>query len=475
MTCLPAGRRRFGWRAAKCPESQSGVMPPHSKVRRMARPTGQKPWRVASRVGVLAGLTAWLAAGPASCGPWVMAALSPHVAAVSAVAARSVGWATAACLPVVVLSVLRRRWLCRWACPVGLMCDACAKASPVRKLPLSKLPPIGRWLVLLSLGGALLGVPLFLWLDPLAIFSGAAGAARGPWTAASAAAAAGLALLVVLGIAAPNLWCGRLCPLGGTQDLLADLGRLGPRTWHGHLAHASHGRLARGFGPEEQGQDGPATHGQDARATPSPVSTHVLRRPASGTPAGARLARRSALLAGIGAALGLVARKAFGPSPPKLRPPGAAEEVRFKALCVRCGNCVRACPSGIIRRDLGGEASGVLAPVVRFGGERPSGRYCLETCNECSRSCPTGAIARLTLEQKNRWTIGLARIDLPGCLVTADQTCAVCIDICPQKAISMSFSQKTYTNTLHVDGRKCNGCGACMLVCPVNVIAIEAV
>jgi ferredoxin-type protein NapF len=356
-----------------------------------------------------------------------MSALSPHVAVISAVAARSAGWATALCLPAIVLSLLRRRWFCRWLCPVGVIWQACAKASPCRKLPLGRLPPIGRWLMLLSLGGALLGVPLFLWLDPLAILSGAIGAVRGPWTVASAAAAAGLALLVVLGLAAPNLWCGRLCPLGGMQDLLADMSRL------------------------------------------------ASRRPAHVGPAGAQVARRSVLSLGAGAALAFAARQVFGASAPRLRPPGAAEEVRFKALCIRCGNCLRACPSGILHRDLAGGASGALAPVVRFGRERPSRRYCLETCHECTRSCPTGAIARLTLEQKNRRAIGLARIDLPGCLVTADRTCAVCIDVCPQKAITMSFSPETYTNTLHVDGQRCNGCGACMLVCPVNAIAIEPV
>jgi len=49
-------------------------------------------------------------------------------------------------------------------------------------------------------------------------------------------------------------------------------------TWHGHPAHASHGHLARGFRPQQHGQDGPATHGQDARATAKAASRDVRRK-----------------------------------------------------------------------------------------------------------------------------------------------------------------------------------------------------
>ena len=47
-------------------------------------------------------------------------------------------------------------------------------------------------------------------------------------------------------------------------------------TWHGRLAHESHGRPARGSICPGQGRDGPATRGQDARATAQKVVIHVL-------------------------------------------------------------------------------------------------------------------------------------------------------------------------------------------------------
>ncbi len=396
----------------------------------MDKAPGTRAARYGIRCTALVALAALLATGPASWGVWALSALSPHVAVISSVALRSVGLVAACSGPMIVLMALRRRWFCRYLCPVGLIVETCSRAGFLRKLNGAALPPIGQWLALASLGGALLGCPLFLWLDPLAIFSGAAGVLHAPLTAASAAPAAGLASIVVLSLIAPHLWCVRLCPLGGTQEMLADLKRL----------------LARPVRSE----------GSPPKADP-------------------HLGRRSVLCAGAGAAWALAVPRLFRASPPVLRPPGAPDEMHFKALCVRCGNCVRACPSRIIERQLTGDVSGFLTPVVHFPTERNSQRYCLETCHACTRSCPTGAIERLSLESKNRRPIGLAVIDMPACLIAADQTCAVCVDACPQEAISLRFHEETYTNTVEVDPRRCNGCGACLLVCPVEVIAVQRV
>lgn len=397
----------------------------------MGKPVRRRFARLGVRCGALFALVALLALGPPAAAPWVLSALSPHLAAVSSIALRTAGLVAACGVPMLVLVAWRRRWFCRWLCPVGLIVEACGKAAPFGRPELGRVPPLGQWAALASVGGALLGVPLLLWADPLSIFSGAVGALRGPVTVACALAAGPLGLVVLLSLAVPNLWCARLCPLGGTQELLAGLKR----------------RLAR-------------------RPKPAPPPE---------VPAD-RLARRAVLCAGAGAACAAAIPRLFrGSTDGELRPPGALDEMRFKALCVRCGNCVRACPSRIIVRQLAGEASGFLTPVVRFPPERPGERYCLETCHACTRSCPTGAIRPLTLAEKNRRPIGLAEIDLPDCLITLDQTCAVCQAACPQDAISLVFHRETYTNAVVVDPARCNGCGACLVVCPVNVISIRRV
>lgn len=145
----------------------------------------------------------------------------------------------------------------------------------------------------------------------------------------------------------------------------------------------------------------------------------------------------------------------------------------FKALCIRCGNCGRACPTGIIKRDTGGQATSFLTPVIRFPTELYTDRYCLETCQECTQSCPTGSIERLTPERKNLRPIGLAVIDRPNCLVWQGENCGLCMEYCPQYAIDPVFCQATFENWVEIDSDKCNGCGSCLRICPVRVITVE--
>ena len=158
-----------------------------------------------------------------------------------------------------------------------------------------------------------------------------------------------------------------------------------------------------------------------------------------------------------------------------LRPPGARDEATFKAMCIRCGNCVRACPSEIIKRDTNSLPTSYLSPAIRYPRELYTDRYCLETCHKCAESCPTGAIEQMTLEQKNARVIGLAVLDIPNCLVSLDQNCGVCMGRCPQEAIEMVFCQATYVNSIAIDSSRCNGCGSCLTDCPVEVITIERV
>src|SRR3546814_16397310 len=67
--------------------------------------------------------------------------------------------------------------------------------------------------------------------------------------------------------------------------------------------------------------------------------------------------------------LGLYTRQAGSLPATALRPPGALSEEAFLAACVRCGLCVRACPSDPISE------------------ERLVGKECFRTCS--SLWCPT--------------------------------------------------------------------------------------
>jgi ferredoxin len=152
-----------------------------------------------------------------------------------------------------------------------------------------------------------------------------------------------------------------------------------------------------------------------------------------------------------------------------LRPPGAIKEDKFAGLCLRCGNCIRTCPSKIIHPDT--RQSGVLgflSPVIRYETD-----YCKKECNACTTVCPSGALQSLNLERKNKYIIGRASVDTSLCLWGVSE-CNTCLRSCPYEAIKVQFHEEAYESFPGVDPLKCNGCGACEAVCPTgNLKAIK--
>ena len=68
--------------------------------------------------------------------------------------------------------LVRPRWFCRWLCPLGLLTEGASRLGRRWGRRPPKSIPLGQWILWLTLGGAILGWPLLLWLDPLAIFAG---------------------------------------------------------------------------------------------------------------------------------------------------------------------------------------------------------------------------------------------------------------------------------------------------------------
>ncbi len=368
-------------------------------------------------------------------------AASPWIMAASVLAVRGVSVITLGGLPVLVLALWRRRWFCTHACPTGLVLKWIAKISPLRRRRWWKaVPSLGKWVALLTLGGAALGYPLALWLDPLAMFPALFGLARQTpgWPEApgwsEALAGIALAVVAIVSFVAPNLWCRRLCPLGASQDMLAAAVQWRPFRAAAHSAAGYPGSPVL------------------ARRTMLSVGLGAVAG-GLGAASGAWLTRRPA-----------VAAENLGP----LRPPGAADAEQFGGLCVRCGNCIRACPKGILHVDLGeGGIRSFLAPLLRIDGV-----YCDEECNACTQVCPSGAIQRLSLVEKNRTTIGIAEVDFDRCLLGLNQECSVCENRCPYEAIKIQFDKVEYITLPQADPEKCTGCGACEVACPTTPKAI---
>ena len=71
-----------------------------------------------------------------------------------------------------------------------------------------------------------------------------------------------------------------------------------------------------------------------------------------------------------------------------VRPPGSVPEPQFLTLCIRCGECFRACPNDALQPlGFAQGLEGLWTPhlVADWSG-------CETSCNNCGQVCPTGAI-----------------------------------------------------------------------------------
>ena len=60
-----------------------------------------------------------------------------------------------------VIALVRKRWFCRYVCPVGLLLDAVSGMKLPIKIWWKGCPPIGNYIVLLTMTGAVFVYPLF--------------------------------------------------------------------------------------------------------------------------------------------------------------------------------------------------------------------------------------------------------------------------------------------------------------------------
>ena len=290
--------------------------------------------------------------------------------------------------------------------------------------------------------------------------------------------------VVLLGLLADRFWCRYLCPLGALLGLVAKIQVLRPLATGGCGSCGACGSACR--------QDAIEASAAGARVVTSECTMCLDCLVACPKESGMTLApgrpgpwapydpgRRDALVAlgaGVGAAVLLgtgVARAVERPG--LVRPPGAQDEAAFLSRCLRCAECMKACPtSGLQPTLLEAGLEGIWTPVLRsrLG-------YCDYSCTACGQICPSGAIPRLSLPEKRRKVLGLAIIDTDRCLPWAQDTpCIVCQEMCPvpDKAIELRDTRliprtgggRDYLSRPVVIADRCIGCGICEYKCPLE-------
>jgi MauM/NapG family ferredoxin protein len=442
--------------------------------------------------------------------------LDPLAMLANLLAGKAIVAGAAPALLTIGLAVLFGRAWCGWLCPLGTTLDLFHPRSSKSEKPAVEESARGikHFLLIAILTSALLGSLWLMFLDPLTVMIRSLTEAVYPaldrivlavetalygipalrepvsafdrlirpallpadptFTAGGLLIAAFFAGVIALNALAPRFWCRYLCPLGSLLGLIAKVSIF--RREVDPSACNACGACARvcptgTIRPEKNNASDPA------ECTMCLECVSACPRGAQSFPPHLRPAgwnsydpgRRQALAA-IGSAVGGFAllrtdqylRRDLAHL---IRPPGAKEN-DLLAKCIRCGECVRVCPTGGLHPAVAeAGVEGFWTPVLI-----PRAGFCQYSCNACGQVCPVDAIPSLTLEEKHRRVIGAAYVDRNRCIAWSDhQECLVCEEMCPlpEKAITVDYSEFPAGAPV-VDRTRCIGCGTCEYKCPVN-------
>ena len=342
--------------------------------------------------------------------------ISPYMLMISLVVLKSFSLFNLLGLLALIIMFFRKRWICRYACPLGVVCDW---SSKVQKNKDTITLNLNKYLAIASLVLVLFMAPVLIILDPFNIFHMSFEGIRTGFQFSAYLKMMPLAGIIILNILFPDLWCRSLCPLGGMQLLAFDLAR-------------------------------------KVRNSPK-----IKKRVSVG--------RRSFIAAVSGIIAGIFLPKLSIFSTNKfIHPPGALPDPEMNLVCARCGNCSSACPTNIIRPSGDTNKIGsLLTPVVDF-----SESYCLPECTLCGQVCPSGAITKFRKEAKKSLHMASIRIDTNRCWLQDQRDCDLCRFHCAYDAIEIRKTEESIIALPVLDIRKCVGCAACKIVCPPQVISI---
>ena len=288
--------------------------------------------------------------------------------------------------------------------------------------------------------------------------------------------------VVLLNLYRERFWCRYVCPAGALFALLARWNLVKVRVDEERCTQCKactlHCQTQATPFPNKDWQPGECVY---CYSCASQCPSQAIRFPILTSPAETRsvdLPRRKWIFSAV---LGLsivpllrLSASAKRPSAKLIRPPGALPEPQFLAACIKCGECMKVCPTNALQpasNQAGPE--GLWTPVLV-----PKIGYCEYYCSLCTQVCPTGAIKELKIKEKTTVKIGSAWINKDRCIPYAlGQSCSVCEEKCPTspKAIKMMETEMLmpdgtveYLGIPAVNLDLCIGCGICETQCPVS-------
>ena len=444
--------------------------------------------------------------------------IDPLVSLSTAVASRSWVWSLVSAAIILIVCVLIPRGFCGYLCPLGTTIDLFdwAIAGRVKRF---NVPGDGWWVhikyyllagtmvcavcgVLVS--GFFAAIPvitrgLLFLVDPLQ-----SGTMRG-WHLVPTMNLGHVVSLILflavlcLGFLRPRFWCKYVCPSGAVFSL-GNLFRVTERKVESSCINCNKCVEICPFDaikPDFTTRTTDCTMCQSCAGVCPTESIKFVERwnfvelkvpnhpPTHETSLGRRvfLSLATGSVAAVAGGLGLTGvTKAFGANldDPNafrpVRPPGSVPEKEFLEMCIRCGECFKACPNNVLQPEGFQQGlEGLWAPMVvaNWAG-------CESSCNACGQVCPTGAIRALPLAEKKVARMGLAIVNESTCLPSAGkEACDLCVQECNAAGYNaIEFTQvgaEVDDNGLPVPGcgylapvvlkDQCVGCGLCQTRC----------
>lgn len=434
----------------------------------------------------------------------------PLIALVMVLTGTALTTAIFASILLVIFTVLFGRIFCGWICPMGTVFDLCAMIMPKKKVrkPFGSgvYKNIKYYILIFLLSGSIFGFSAVIFLDPIVFLFRVTTLNIYPFVILISnqflnltrplamklgffelslisfeqpvfklGLASLLIFLTAVGLIAVErrFWCRNLCPLGA---LLAVLSRFSIRGRNVSEECIDCSKCAQACPMNAIDNDFRLTSIRECiqceRCSPvCPVDAISFSKVSPGEGTAFNPGRRSLIYSGIGGVLtgltaGLAATTATT-SGTLLRPPGALIEKDFLDACLRCGECMKVCPThGLQPAMFQSGFEGIFTPVLtpRIGA-------CEEQCNLCGQICPVGAIRNLSLEEKQYAVIGNATIERNLCIAWEQgKVCLICDEVCPYDAVEFSLVTDEVGSIKRpfVIEDKCVGCGQCEKGCPVN-------